>query len=195
MLLDCKKQNIFLLFELMEIFIFFSVIEYSLGGTLNMMTDKLAIRLMNSEDLEAVALLYTNVYDTVDIGEKWTKETSYLLMEYWLARQPDLCFVSTIDNRIVGGFVAGIKPWWDGNHLVDGEVFVDFDYHQQKIGTELSKAIYKTALKKYQITSIDLVTFSKNGFPLSWYKKLNFVIQKQLIIISGDLQSVIKKLK
>lgn len=102
----------------------------------------------------------------------------------------------TIDNLIVGGFVAGIKPWWDdGNHLVDGEVFVDFTHHRQKIGAELSKTIYKTALQQYQIISIDLVTFSKNGFPLSWYQKLNFKIDKQLIMIIGDPQTVIKKME
>jgi len=155
---------------------------------------KLIIRPMKEEDLEEVAVLYTEIYDKVDIGEKWTKQASQRLIKYWLSKQSDLCFVAIIENKIVGGFVAGIKPWWDGNHLVDGEVFVDYQYHKHKIGTELSKAIYKTAFDKYDITSIDLVTFSKNGFPLSWYEKLGFVVEKKLIIINGDPKIVMQKL-
>jgi predicted N-acetyltransferase YhbS len=120
------------------------------------------IRLMKKKDIEEISILYANVYDSVDIGEKRTKETASNLMNYRLSRQPDLCFIATIDEKIVGGFIAGIKPWWDGNHLVDGEVFVDYAYHKQKIGSKLSKVIYQTALDKYSITSIDLVTFSKN---------------------------------
>lgn len=155
---------------------------------------KLIIRPMKKGDLEKVAVLYTEIYDKVDLGEKWTKQASYRFMEYWLLRQSDLCFVAIFENKIVGGFVAGIKPWWDGNHLIDGEVFVDYQYHKHKIGTELSKAIYKTALDKYKIASIDLITFSKNGFPLSWYKNLGFEVEKQLIMIHGDPIVVTRKL-
>lgn len=159
-----------------------------------MKKEDIIIRLMREEDLEEVAVLYTEIYNRLDIGEKWTKESSYELMNYWLSKQSDLCFVATLGNRIVGGFIAGIKPWWNGNHLIDGEVFVDYNYHKYGIGTELSKVIYKTALDKYKITSIDLVTFNKNGFPLSWYKKLGFEAEKQLIIINGNPEIVIKKL-
>ena len=149
---------------------------------------------MKEEDLEEVAVLYTDIYDKVDIGEKWTKSASHQLMKYWLSKQSDLCFVAIIEDKIVGGFVAGIKPWWDGNHLVDGEVFVDYNYHKHKIGTELSKAIYKTALTKYKITSIDFVTFSKNGFPLSWYERLGFKVNRQLVLINGTPKETLKNL-
>jgi len=158
------------------------------------MKESLIIRQMKEEDLDEIAILYTDIYDKVDIGEKRTKETSYLLMKYWLSKQKDLCFVAIINDKIVGGFVAGIKPWWDGNHLIDGEIFVDYKYHKHKIGTKLSKVIYETALDKYEITSIDLVTFSKNGFPLSRYEKLGFEKTKQLVMINGNPKEVLNKL-
>lgn len=159
-----------------------------------MKRDKLQIRVMEEKDFNELAVLYVDIYDKVDIGEKWTKESAYELMKYWFARQGDLGIVAVYDGKIVGGFVAGIKPWWDGNHLVDGEIFVGFDYHKLGIGTELSKAMYKKAIEKYKITSIDLVTFSKNGFPLSWYESLGFEKDSQLIMISGKPEDVIKKL-
>ncbi len=159
-----------------------------------MKKDQLTIRPMREEDLNEVAVLYVDVYGKVDIGEKWDKKSAYKLMKYWLSRQGDLAIVAVYGKKIIGGFVAGIKPWWDGNHLVDGEIFVDYDYHKLGIGIKLSKAMYKTALDKYDITNIDLVTFGKNGFPLSWYESLGFKIDDQLIMISGKPKSVIKKL-
>ena len=159
-----------------------------------MKEESIIIRLMGEEDLDEVAVLYTDIYDRLDIGEKWTTKTSRDLMSYWLSKQPDLSFVATRNNKIVGGFTGGIKPWWDGNHLVDGEVFVDYNYHKQGIGSKLSKVIYKTALEKYDIASIDLTTFSKNGFPLSWYKSLGFEENEFLKIISGRAKNVLKNL-
>ena len=160
-----------------------------------MKKEKLLIRLMKKDDLNEVAILYANIYTQVDISEKWNEESSYKLMEYWLLKQGDLSFVALINNKIIGGFVAGIKPWWDGNHLVDGEIFVDYDYHKLGIGTKLSKIMYEAAFEKYNITSIDFVTFSKNGFPLSWYDSLGFEIEKELIMISGKPENVLKKIE
>ena len=150
---------------------------------------------MKKNDLNEIAVLYTDIYNKVDIGEKWDEKSSYKLMEYWLLKQADLSFVALIDNKIAGGFVAGIKPWWDGNHLIDGEIFVDYNYHKFGIGTKLSKIMYKTAFKKYNIISIDFVTFSKNGFPLSWYESLGFKIEKELIMISGKTKDILRKIE
>ncbi|MBO7504680.1 GNAT family N-acetyltransferase [bacterium] len=54
-------------------------------------------------------------------------------MSYWYDRQPDLFFVAEVDGRVVGGIVSGIKPWFDGNRLVDGELFVDKKYQERHL--------------------------------------------------------------
>lgn len=159
-----------------------------------MTNTKPIIRSMRASDLEEVAVLYTNIFAKVDIGEKWTNASAYQFMNHYHSKQPDLCFVAIMDDKIVGGFVAGIKPWWDGNHLVDGEVFVDFAYQKHKVGTELSRVMYNDAIEKYKITSIDFVTFSKDGFPLSWYEKLGFEVTKDLYMISGKPDLVLERL-
>lgn len=165
-----------------------------MGSQFKMKKGKTIIRLMKNSDLNKVAALYANIYAKVDIGEKWTRATAYKLMKHFLLKQPDLAFIALLNNKIVGGFVAGIKPWWDGNHLVDGEIFVDFNYHKRGIGSELSKAMYAKAIKKYKIAGIDFVTFSKNNFPLKWYKSMGFVVGRELIMINGDANKVMQRL-
>jgi len=101
------------------------------------------IRPMRKEDLRQVAEIYTIVYQKFDIGEKWTTKTALKLLDYWYKKQPDLAFVAESNRKIVGAFVAGIKPWWDGNHISDGEIFVHPDFQKQGIATKLSIALYE----------------------------------------------------
>lgn len=92
------------------------------------------IRLMKKEDLKKLAIIYARTYHVFDVGERWTAKSAITLMSYWMKRQPDLFFIAKYDGKIAGAFVAGIKPWWDGNHLVDGELFVDPDFQKKGIG-------------------------------------------------------------
>ncbi|MBI4176413.1 MAG: hypothetical protein HY518_04355 [Candidatus Aenigmarchaeota archaeon] len=49
----------------------------------------------------------------------------------------DLQIVAEYNGKPVGAFVAGIKPWWDGNHLADGEIFVHPDCAEQELGFDI----------------------------------------------------------
>lgn len=157
--------------------------------------DKIIIRPVEKGDLKSLASLYAEVYTKIDIGEIWTPKKALCLMDYQFTKQSDLFFVALVDKKVVGGFMANMKPWWDGNHLVDGEVFVAFKYQKQKIGTRLSQAMYKEALDKYDIVSIDFITFSKNGFPLGWYERLGFETEKQFILINGKPKKTLEELE
>lgn len=116
------------------------------------------------------------------------------LLSYWLERQPDLAIVAEYNGRPVGAFVAGIKPWWDGNHLVDGEIFVHPDLQKKGIGTELSKALFKKALERYKVTNYDAITFNNHKFPLNWYKSLGLISSENLVLISGNVKSILSTL-
>ena len=74
------------------------------------------------------------------------------------------------DGFVAGAFVSAIKPWWDGNHLMGGEIFVSLGYQKKGIGRELAKALFRKALKKYKVTNFDAYTYIKTKFPLSWYE-------------------------
>ncbi|MDO8627494.1 MAG: GNAT family N-acetyltransferase [Candidatus Diapherotrites archaeon] len=153
------------------------------------------IRLMKKTDLSALAKMYAKVYTIVNMGENWTTGSAKKLLEYWLKKQPDLSFVAEFDGKIVGAFTSGIKPWWDGNHLFDGEIFVDNNYQGKGIGTKLIKVLFETAVKKYNATVFEAATYTKTEFPLDWYKSMGINISTGLVLISGKIKDVIKKLK
>ncbi|MBS3169169.1 GNAT family N-acetyltransferase [Candidatus Woesearchaeota archaeon] len=150
---------------------------------------------MQKEDLRQLAEIYSIVYQKFDIEERWTSESAKRLLSYWFDKQPDLAFVAEFNGKVVGAFIAGIKPWWDGNHLSDGEIFVHPDYQKKGIATKLSVALYEKALQKYNVISFDAYTFKKTKFPLSWYLSQGFVQNKEWIMISGDVKGIVSKLK
>lgn len=152
------------------------------------------IRTITENDLRELAHLYTKTYEAFDVGEKWTNETSLELLTYWFKRQPDLAFLAKDNNKIVGGFFAAVKPWWDGIHLIDGELFVDPEHQKQGIGTMLSKHMFTQAIEKYHATVWDTYTFKNSAHPLSWYKQQGFEENKDWVMISGNLKEALKKL-
>lgn len=159
------------------------------------MDNPVKIRLMQNSDLDSLSETYVEVYRVFDVGERWTKESAHKLLKYWLYRQPDLAFVAEYEDKIVGAFVAGIKPWWDGNHLVDGEIFVHPEYQKHRVGSELSKAMFRTAIEKYDAIVWDTYTFKGVDHPLSWYKSLGFEEIQEWTMISGNLKKALKILE
>ena len=68
------------------------------------------IRLMQEKDLQQLAEIYDFVYKKFDIGERWNVAAAKELLSYWFNKHPDLAFVAELDGKIVGAFVAGVKP-------------------------------------------------------------------------------------
>jgi len=156
---------------------------------------EIKIRQMRKEDLQQLAEIYSVVYQKFDVGERWTVKTAKKLLSHWFDKQPDLAFVAEYESKVIGAFVAGIKPWWDGNHISDGEIFVHPDYQKQGIATKLSIALYEKALEKYKVISFDTYTFKKTEFPLSWYLSQGFIQNEDWTMIFGNVKSILSKLK
>lgn len=157
---------------------------------------EIKIRKIKKEDLKKLAKIYSITYSNpdYDIGEKWDNKTAYKMLKNIFEKQPDLAFLAEDNKKIIGGFLVSVKPWWDGNHLVDGEIFIHPKYQKTGIGTNLSKTMFNYAKKKYKVIKWDTFTF-KDQYPLKWYKSLGFTEIKEWVMISADINEVINKLK
>ena len=154
-----------------------------------------SIRSIKIEDLDKLAEIYVTAYNNSDAGEEWTKSKAKSLIRFYLEKQPDLSFCVEEDDQLKGGFVVGIMPWWDGNHLYDGEIFIDPNYHHRGFGKDLLKKVFQEALDKYQVVTWDFTTFKNLDFPISWYKKLGFRENREWITMEGSVEEALKKLE
>ena len=154
----------------------------------------LHIRPIKEKDLGKLSEIFTATYSAFDVGERWTPESTQVMLRYCLKKAPDLCFIAEEKKEPLGAFFVGIKPWWDGNHLIDGEIFVHPDHQRKGIGPELLKHVFEYAIKHYNVVRWDTYTF-RGKYPLKWYKSLGFEEINEWTMISADPRKVLKKLK
>jgi GNAT superfamily N-acetyltransferase len=156
------------------------------------MPNPLHIRLMTNDDLPVLSQIYVRALDDTD--ERWNQESAQALLSDWLRRQPELAFTAEYDNEIAGAFVVAVRPWWDGNHLVDGELFVEPKLQQHGIARHLLKRVLDEAMEKYSPVLWESYTFRNDTFPLTWYKRLGFREIEEWVMIRADIASVAKQL-
>lgn len=158
------------------------------------------IRTMTADDLHALSCMYVRALENSD--ERWNEPSAFALLSDWLRRQPDLAFVAEVETDVqgseetvlAGGFVLGVRPWWDGNHLVDGELFVDPAFARRGIAKCLLRHALAIAEAKYSPVVWDTYTFVEEGFPLNWYKRLGFQTIDEWVMIRADVKQLIAKL-
>lgn len=151
--------------------------------------------LKDKKDLEIIAEEYANYYNSSVLQEKWTKETVIELFQYFYNQSPDLLFIAYDNNNPIGVIMSCLKPWWDGMHLEDGEVFVCKEYRHGGVAKKLFKKLFDYAIEKYDATTLEAHTYEdENGFPYCWYKRLGFETVDDWKIISGDIKEIVNKL-
>lgn len=153
------------------------------------------LRLAKVDDLKPLAEIYVIAYNILEIGENWDKESAFELIKFLFEDQPDLFFVAEDDGKIIGAIVATVRPWWDGNHLIEGELFVRPDYQGKRIGVKLVRKLFTDAKEKYQVVAWDTYTHVVHKNPLAWYKKLGFEEIKNWKMITGNIDKVLRKIK
>lgn len=158
------------------------------------------VRSIKKEDIEALSGVYVRAFPEQATGETWSFEAASSLLTYWLGRQSDLAYLALCDNgKIAGAFFVGIRPWWDGNHLVDGEIFVDPEFQGQGIATLLLEEVLLKAKEKYNPVCFQTYTFrdsdKEKNSPLSWYKRLGFDEIEEWTMIRADFNNLMKNLE
>lgn len=95
---------------------------------------------------------------------------------------------------VVGAFAGMLKPWWDGMHIVETELLVKKEYRGFGISKKLILEMSKKAKENYDVKYIEGVTFTDRDFPLSFYKRIGFEEDSQLVPISANVDTLIEKL-
>src|SRR3989344_8944487 len=115
------------------------------------------IRLLEEKDLPEVAAVYAAAFNAMDIGEEWSQQAAEGLMRYWFEKQPDLFFVAAEGEKIIGGIVFGVKPWFNGPHLTDGEIFTHPEHQGKGVAKSLLKKEVEEAISKYGIVEVEAI--------------------------------------
>lgn len=152
------------------------------------------IRNAKLKDIKKLAPIYVKAYNSLIIGENWDNKSAYNLLKHLFESQPDLTFVVEENDKVIGCINALIKPWWDGNHLTDGELFVNPEYQRKGLGKKLIKHLFREAKRKYQAVAWDTFTHIVHEHPLKWYKNMGFEEIKEWTMITGEINKVLKNL-
>ncbi|MGI8420198.1 MAG: GNAT family N-acetyltransferase [Candidatus Levyibacteriota bacterium] len=156
----------------------------------------LNIRPINEDDFLPLAEIYCKAYNSVEeLGEHWTKEIAHKFISSFYKRQPDLFFLAEYNVKIVGAIVAGVQPWWDGNHLFGGEIFVDPQYKNTDIEKRLVKHLLTSAQSKYHAVAWDAIAPNTGNHAWRSFQKYGFTQVPSWKIISGDIYTILKRLQ
>ena len=154
-----------------------------------------SIRNIQEKDIDELAVIFVDAFGHEKTGEYWIIETAKQVVEYWYHRSPEdmKILAETPDKKILGAFMADIKPWWDGYRMIDGEFFVSNHAQGHGIGRSLLVELSKRAVKNYEAKCFETITFAPDTeHPLKWYLNLGFEKVENLVLISGDLEKLTK---
>lgn len=157
----------------------------------------MTIRQVRPADFRALSKLYADFYNELDeLGERWTLDAARKFISHFYARQPDLCFVAEKDDQIIGAVMAAIQPWWDGNHLVEGELLVHSNFkHYSGYATGLLEKILTVAEQKYQAVTWDTIVPAVIGHPFRHYEQLGFYETPVWKAVAGDVSSILRQIE
>ncbi|MBO5033577.1 MAG: GNAT family N-acetyltransferase [Lachnospiraceae bacterium] len=150
---------------------------------------------MDYESVDELADLYVKIYKETNPKEKWNNLSAKRFILYFYNLCPDLFFVAKLNGKIIAGVWGPVKPWWDGNKVYDLEIFVDNEYQGKGVSKLILFHYLEIAIKKYNVNSIEAITFNDREFPLSYYKKIALDKDQQLVLLEGKAQEIILKLK
>ena len=145
---------------------------------------------VQKKDIPVLAKIYAAAYNGE--WESWTLKKSHNVVEYRYKK--DIKIKVIYNNKIVWSFFSEIKPMYFWNILNDGDVVVDPKYQNLWIGKQLFVYGIEYAIKKFHVVWWDFFTF-KDSYQYKWYKDIGFNVSDKWIMMSGNTDEVLKKLK
>lgn len=153
------------------------------------------IEQVDYDDIEALAELYIRIYRDTNPKEKWNIGSAKKFITYFYELCPNLFFVAKEKDKIIGGIWGPVKPWWDGNKVYDLEIFVDKEYQGIGISKLILEHYFEVAIKEYNVSSVEAITFSDRKFPLCYYEKISLNKDRQLVLLEGKAKEISEKIK
>ena len=143
------------------------------------------------KDLKILASLYSVALLDLKPEENWTNPTALSHLNYFYNIQPDLFICAYDDGIPIGAIFSVLKPYWDGLHLTELEVFVSKDYQGKHIGRKLFENHFALAISKYNVTSVHLTVLQDY---LSWFQKIGLEAFYDRITLCGSVETCLQKL-
>jgi len=151
---------------------------------------------VQEKDLEILASLYSIIYLNIEANETWTYETALSYIQYFYHHQPDLFICAYDDDIPIGAIMSTLKPYYDGMHLSNLDIFISEDYRDQNIGKKLLEMHLELANAKYDASHIDTI-INKNisDDSLNWCRDVGLEINADLIILHSNLDNCLKRIR
>lgn len=129
-----------------------------------MSSNAYSIRPMRIEDYDAVAALWQHT-ENMALREADSRDA----IAAYLTHNPDLSFVATVGESIVGAILAGT----DGRRGYVQHLAVDVPYRKQGLGEQLLTAV-TSALSARGIHKTHLFVLNENTYAQRYYEWLNW---------------------
>ena len=149
---------------------------------------------MHESDLSYLGEIFSAVY-TDSHFDKFTPEPSTEYLTWLFKRCPELAFVAEENGTVVGAYLAALKPWFDGPHVVDGEIFVAESYRKHGIGRILTKTLLTEARERYGAVVVEAITYSDDAELLAWHAKNARKVVPELVFITGKIDEVLNAIE
>lgn len=151
------------------------------------------LRLAKKQDLKPLAKIYKDLYCNSILNENWTEETAYKFLDFFYTLQPDIFIVAEENEKVVGAVTSLVKPWHDGNRLIETEIFVAKNHQHKGIGSKLFHEHFKKSIEKYDAKIIEAHTYQEeDGYPLNWCKKQGYDVIDDWYVINGNIKNAYK---
>ncbi len=146
--------------------------------------------LVQKKNIPMLAKIYARAYNKE--WKSWTTKKAQDIVEYRYHKKVKIKVMC--DKKVVGVFFSDIKPLYFWNVLNDGDVLIDPKYQKLWIGKQLFIHGIEYAKKKFNVVGWDFYTF-KNSYQYDWYKRIGFTASDKWILLSGNIDDVLKNLK
>lgn len=113
-------------------------------------------------------------------------------MQYFYSHQYDLFICAYNDDIAIGAVMSTLKPYYDGMHLIQTEVFVSSDYEEQNIKEKLLEMHLKLASTKYHVSHICTIIDNNS---LDWFNKIGLEPNSNLSVLQGSLENCLQKIR